>query len=252
MASARTVRRWMIRLIAVLLVIIVCAAIALAVWAKTGVMKAEPGPLESVLTEPGVEVAEDADAMVLRPAEETDSSLGLVFYPGAKVDADAYAARLAGLAVDTGTTVVIVKPWLGLALFDPRGLTAFTGHVPEVETWMVGGHSMGGVRACSAASGAAALILFASYCGTDISDSEVPVLSLSGSADGLSTPQKIAENRDHLPASARMVEIPGASHASFGDYGPQSGDGTPNIDDEQMNTAVTGELTEFARSLTGG
>lgn len=252
MRRSDRLRRWAIRLIAALLAIIVCAAIALAVWAKTGVMEAEPGPLQSVLTEPGLMVAEDADAMVLRPAEEADSNLGLVFYPGAKVDANAYAARLAGLALDTGTTVVIVKPWLGLALFDPRGLTAFTGHASEVENWMVGGHSMGGVRACAAAGEAAALILFASYCGTDISDLSVPVLSLSGSADGLSTPQKITDNREHLPASARMVEIPGASHASFGDYGPQNGDGSPSIDDERMNTAVTDELGDFARSITGG
>lgn len=207
MRPSGRLRRWAIRLIAGLLVVIVCAAIALAVWAKTGLMEVEPRLLRAVLSEPGVSVVEDADAMVLRPDAEADSLPGLVFYPGAKVEAGAYAARLASTAVDTGTTVVSVKRWLGLALFDPHGLTAFTGHAPEVETWMVGGHS---------------------------------------------TSQKIAENRGRLPASARMVEIPGAGHSSFGDYGPQSGDGSPSIDDEQMDAAVTEELTEFARSITGG
>lgn len=73
--------------------------------------------------------------------------------------------------------------------------------------------------------------------------SGLPVLSLSGSEDGLSTPEKIADARDQLPADADMVEIDGASHASFGDYGPQDGDGTPSISREQIHAEVT-RLTE--------
>ncbi|WP_454141933.1 alpha/beta hydrolase [Microbacterium lacticum] len=73
-------------------------------------------------------------------------------------------------------------------------------------------------------------MLFASYCANDLSGSALPVLSLAGSEDGLSTPQMIADARHLLPADATMIEIPGASHAShasFGDYGAHPGDGTP-------------------------
>lgn len=85
----------------------------------------------------------------------------------------------------------------------------------------MGGHSLGGVRACQLAADADALVLFGSYCATDLSKSDLAVLSLAGSEDGLSTPEKIDDARDQLPADAEMIEIEGASHASFGDYGAQ-------------------------------
>ncbi len=75
------------------------------------------------------------------------------------------------------------------------------------------------------------------------------MLSLAGSEDGLSTPKKIADARHLLPADAEMVEIEGASHASFGDYGPQPGDGTPTISDDDMRAEVTDVVGAFAASL---
>ncbi len=236
-------------MVAGVLALCVLAVLGLVIRAKSGVMHAESEAWESVLTDPTITVEEHADAVVLHPAEETTTSIGLVFYPGAKVDAAAYARRLSGIVAEGSATVVIVKPWLRLAIVDPRGLSVFTDYSPGTESWMVGGHSMGGVRACSAAGEADALVLFGSYCAADLSDDPIPVLSLSGSEDGLSTPQKVTDAREKLPDSARMVEIPGANHASFGDYGAQKGDGSPRIGDDQMNSTVTAELLDFAEGV---
>ena len=95
-------------------------------------------------------------------------------------------------------TVVIVDPPLNLSLFDRQAPERFTSVAPGVETWLVGGHSMGGVRACELAEEAGALKLFASYCAADISTSE-----------------KIAEHRDALPGGAEMVEIAGGEPCEF-------------------------------------
>nr|WP_243844717.1 alpha/beta hydrolase [Microbacterium sp. Be9] len=211
-------------------------------------MAAEPEPLASVRENPAITVTDADQGIVLAPADGR-SDLGLVFIPGAKVDPWAYAAILQGLA-EEGVTVVITRPWLNLAFFDPRGLDAFTSAAPDVDVWGVGGHSLGGVRACQLADDADALVLFASYCANDLSGSGIPVLSLSGSEDGLSTPEKIADARDQLPADADMVEIEGASHASFGDYGPQDGDGTPTISRDEMHAEVTRLTDEFLAPLS--
>lgn len=72
-----------------------------------------------------------------------------------------------------------------------------------------------------------------------------PALSLSGSEDGLSTPEKIADARHLLPEDAELVELNGAAHASFGDYGPQAGDGTPTLTDAEMHAEVSSVLTPF-------
>lgn len=244
-AAPHRLRSWSLRLLVALLVLVLVAVIGLVVWSRIGVMEAEEGPLRGVLQDPEIDVAETSSAMVLNPAGADSTPLGMIFYPGAKVEADAYAARLAPLVTEHGMTVLIVKPWLRLALLDRRSLETFTEEAPDVGSWMVGGHSLGGVRACQLAPGADALILFGSYCSNDLSDSGLPVLSLAGSEDGLSTPTKIADAREKLPEEAVMVEIDGASHASFGDYGRQSGDGTPLISDAAMDLAVTEAADEF-------
>lgn len=240
-------RRILRRVLWSLAIVLVLAVVGVLAWTQIGVMAAEPKPLATVQDDPAITVTDAEQGIVLAPADG-ESDVGLVFIPGAKVDPWAYAAILQGLAQD-GVTVVITRPWLNLAFFDPRGLDAFTSAAPDVDVWAVGGHSLGGVRACQLAPDADALVLFGSYCANDVSASGLPVLSLSGSEDGLSTPEKIADARDLLPEDAEMVEIEGASHASFGDYGPQAGDGTPTISTEEMHAEVTRWADRFFEPL---
>ncbi|UUE19521.1 alpha/beta hydrolase [Microbacterium sp. J1-1] len=240
-------RRILKRVLWSLAIVVVLAVGGVVAWSQIGVMAAEPEPLATVQENPQITVTDADQGIVLEPVDG-ESDVGLVFIPGAKVDPWAYAAILQGLAED-GVTVVITRPWLNLAFFDPRGLDAFTSAAPEVGAWAVGGHSLGGVRACQLAPDADALVLFGSYCANDLSQSGLPVLSISGSEDGLSTADKIADARDELPADAEMVEIDGASHASFGDYGPQDGDGTPTISSEEMHAEVTRLVDEFLAPL---
>jgi len=228
-------------------ILLVLGAGGIVAWSQIGVMGAEPGPLASVEENSAITVTDAEQGIVLEPADG-ESEVGLVFVPGAKVDPWAYAAILQGLAED-GVTVVITRPWLNLAFFDLRGLDSFTSAAPDIDVWGVGGHSLGGVRACQLAADADALVLFGSYCSNDVSDSGLAVMSISGSEDGLSTPEKIDAARDQLPTDAEMVEIDGASHASFGDYGPQAGDGTPTISDDEMHAEVTDLLTTFFAGL---
>jgi pimeloyl-ACP methyl ester carboxylesterase len=228
--------------------ILLAAVVGILVWSQVGVMDAEAGPLNAVRSDERIAMSEVGGSLVLEPAAGP-GQVGLVFVPGAKVQAEAYAAILADVVADDDVTVVITRPWLNLAFFDPRPLSSFTDLVPGIETWLVGGHSLGGVRACQLATNADGLVLFAAYCATDLSASALPVLSLSGSEDGLTTPQKVDDNRDLLPAGATFVEIAGASHASFGDYGPQAGDGTPSISTADMRSEVTEAVSDLVGSL---
>lgn len=245
MMSARSARRWLRRALVAVLVLVLLAVVGIVAWSRIGVMTAEPAPLRGVVEDPRLSLAETDTSLLLQPAEPGPARTGFVFYPGAKVEPEAYAARLAGLVIEQGMTVVIVKPTLNLALLDRRDLDLFTGSAPEVRTWLVGGHSLGGVRACQLAPEADALVLFAAYCADDLSSSQLPVLSITGSEDGLSTPADIAAHRDRLPSTATMVEIDGASHASFGDYGAQPGDGTAALSDPEMNAAVNTAVAEL-------
>ena len=66
--------------------------------------------------------------------------------------------------------------------------------------------------------------------------------SISGSNDGLATPAKVDAAKAKLPPDTRYVVIDGGIHSFFGDYGLQSGDGTPSVSrhaaQEQIQTAT--------------
>ena len=236
-------RRIRIGLVAALLVIVL-VAVAFLVWANI-VMQGDRDRAIEVWSDTGVEVTSTEHSVVMAPAGVA-SGTGLVFIPGAKVDPYAYMYKLAGIVERTGATIVITKPTLNLAFFDQRPLTTFTADAPGVERWFVGGHSLGGVRACMLSDDPAVtgLILFGSYCANDLADSGLEVLSISGSRDGLTTPEKIADARPLLPTDATFVEIEGLNHAGFGDYGTQPGDNSATIPTDQQRDEITGALAE--------
>ncbi|QHF25043.1 alpha/beta hydrolase [Rathayibacter sp. VKM Ac-2804] len=229
--------------------LVAVAVLAFLTWSSI-VMGPDAEALARVDADPAVAVERTDTAIVLTPTDDAGTALdgvGLVFVPGAKVDAAAYEATLAPL-VEAGASVVITRPILNLAFFDLRSLESFTAQAGGVDEWLVGGHSLGGVKACQWGEDpeVAGLVLFGSYCANDLSASALPVLSVSGSEDGLSTPEKVAAASDQLPADARFVEIDGANHADFGWYGPQPGDGTATISHEEADARIAEALLAFA------
>lgn len=237
--ARRIVRAVLLSLAAIL----VLAIAGFLIWANTGVMQAEAGPLAAVRADSAVSIQDTDNAVVMSPTGEA-SGLGLVFIPGAKVDPNAYLNKLSEVVARDGLTVVITKPILNLAFFDQRPLSAFTEQTTGVSTWFVGGHSLGGVRACQYAEqpDVRGLILLGSYCANDLSETPLDVLSVSGSNDGLSTPEKIQQAKPLLPADTRFVEIEGGTHSQFGDYGLQPGDGTATVADDEVRSIITEEI----------
>ena len=185
-----------------------------------------------------------------------------MFQPGAKVEARAYAAVLRPLA-EAGVTVVIPKQPLGIAFLAMGAFESARDALPGIERWVLGGHSLGGTVAAmdaeehdgDAVAPVAGLLLYASYPASDMSTTLTSeVLSVSGSEDSLATPADIEESRSMLPPDAGFVEIDGAVHAFFGDYGPQPGDGSPTITQDdaraQIGSASVGFVARPDTSVT--
>ncbi|GAB3605929.1 alpha/beta hydrolase [Conyzicola nivalis] len=234
-------RRLRIGVVAVVVAVLL-VAVGVLVWANI-VMQGDRDRALEVWTNDAVEVTSTDHSVVIGPTGVA-SGTGLVFIPGAKVDPYAYLYKLSEIVERTGATVVITKPILNLAFFDQRPLDTFTADVPGVDRWFVGGHSLGGVRACMLADNPEVdgLILFGSYCANDLTGSGLDVLSIAGSRDGLSTPEKIADAAGRLPADADFVEIQGLNHAGFGDYGVQPGDNTATISTEVERDEISDAL----------
>ena len=177
---------------------------------------------------------------------------GLIFLPGARVDPRAYAPELRRVA-DAGYLVVVLKEPFGFSIFDPTHAQSVLEEHPEIAHWGIGGHSLGGTVAASFAAEhhqIAALLLLASYPSKGIERSDLAVTSISGGQDGLATPQKIEDSKAKLPMPTRFIAIAGASHASFADYGPQAGDGTPTADREAVQAQVAKATVQLLAPLS--
>ncbi|MFN3265699.1 MAG: alpha/beta hydrolase [Deinococcales bacterium] len=190
---------------------------------------------KTALKPDGKITVENNDA-VLRFTPAQPNGKGLIFYQGARVTAEAYAAPLRAIA-EAGYTVVAPKMPLNFAVFNQNAADAIISAQPNLE-WAIAGHSLGGAMACSYAKNSGRikkLIFWAAYCDKsfDLSSSQVSVTSIFGSRDGLATPQKIEATKIFAPTNARYIEIAGMNHAQFGDYGEQGGDTRAEVSNEE-------------------
>lgn len=206
--------------------------IGLAAW-WLAPFPADQAALDVLVAPQGFRIAESASSITFEPADG-DSGVSLTFYPGARVDARAYARILAPIA-QAGYEVTIVKPPLGIAI-----LVFGIDRPADTYAWLLGGHSLGGVAASSRArEGGDGLLLWASFPASDVSDrSHLEVASIYGTADTFTTPEDIADSRPNLPADTEFVSVEGGIHSFFGDYGLQPGDGEPSISREDAQEAI--------------
>jgi hypothetical protein len=238
------------------LVLAVLAVVWIAAMAWLRPFTAVEPALAAMTSTATVRVTETPTQIVMEPVGDL-STTGVMFQPGAKVEARAYAAILRPL-VEAGVTVVIPKQPLGIAFLAMGAFESARDAFPGIERWVVGGHSLGGTVAAmdaeqhdgDAVAPVAGLLLYASYPASDMSTTLTSeVLSLSGSEDGLATPADIEESRAMLPQDAGFVEIDGAVHAFFGDYGPQPGDGSPTITQDDARAQIGSASVGFVSTL---
>ena len=195
---------------------------------------------------PGVNIEQVSDRIVFTPEA---AKAGLIFYPGGKVEYKAYAPLMAELAKE-GILCVLLKMPLNLAVFDINAAAGISAEYPEIDYWMLAGHSLGGAMAASFAAKHTneldSLVLLAAYSTADLTKSGLDVLSIYGSEDGVLNREKYEKYRPNLPADVRETVIDGGCHAYFGAYGAQKGDGTPRITrEEQVAQTVTAILSSL-------
>jgi hypothetical protein len=230
--------------------VLILALGGFVIWAS---MAATPMPeaLSALQSDAQVEV-ETEPWLVFRPVGG-NPTVGLILYPGGRVDARAYAPTARALAQE-GFLVVIVPMPLNLAIFGPDRAAEVMVAFPDIGRWAVGGHSLGGAMSARFAyqnsEAVEGLVLWAAYPAStdDLSGYSLRVTSIYGTRDGLATEDKIAVSRPLLPLDTSWVAIEGGNHAQFGWYGPQSGDQAATISrEEQQKQIVAATLALLSR-----
>ena len=215
-------KRWWLLPIGMLIL----GIIAFIAWAEI-IPSPMPQALNALLSNSQVRVSTQP-WLVFEPVGQ-EPTTGLIFYPGGRVDPRAYAPPAHALASE-GFLVIIVPMPLNLAVLDSSRATSVIQNFPDIQSWVIGGHSLGGSMAASFAYNhpdqIKGLVLWASYpaSNNDLSGSAIKVTSIYASLDGLATPDKINASHQLLPPDTTWVQIIGGNHAQFGWYGEQNGD----------------------------
>ncbi len=225
-------------------------AISIITWVSTS-YKPQQLAKNALISDNIVQVSTTNGLISFTP-QSTQPTKGLILYPGAKVDAKSYAP-LARAVAENGYEVVIVDMPFNFAMLSPNKAKKVIKEYPNIQSWSIGGHSLGGVVASKFAAENKkidGLVLLASYpMGDELKDLGVDVLSIWGSKDGVLDFTNLVESKDNLPSDTTYVEIEGGNHAQFGDYGNQKGDNDAIISEKEQLDITENSIVNFLDNI---
>lgn len=209
-------------------------------WYVSDYYRAEDVAMEVLEQGTGISVQENLT--ILSPSYPTDTAV--IFYPGAKVEAEAYLPLLDQIR-QTGVTCILVHMPFHMAIFDSNAAEDVMVQFPDVQHWYMAGHSMGGAMASQFASNHPddidGLILLGAYIYGDYPEENT--LTIYGSLN-----QSV---EDHIDYTENIVEIEGGNHAQFGNYGPQKGDLPATISAQEQQRQTVAAIDAFLNQQAG-
>lgn len=182
-----------------------------------------------------------ADGLITFTPTAGQPTTGLILYPGGKVPPAAYAPQARAIA-ELGYLAVVVSVPFNFAVFDIDAAAPVIAAHPEIEHWVVGGHSLGGAMAAQFLSGhpgaAEGLVFWAAYANTDLSAQALAVRSIYGSLDSgiasYTSPSAVANAGPNLT----FTVIEGGNHEQMGWYTGQPNDPPSTISREAQQAQV--------------
>ena len=232
-------KKWLVAGGMILLVLAILAGVFF--WYVSDYYRAEDAALEILAQDSGITVQDNLT--MLSPAAHTDTAM--IFYPGAKVEAEAYLPLLDQIR-QTGITCILVHMPFHMAIFDANAAEDVIDQFPAFQHWYIAGHSMGGAMASQFASDHPdqidGLILMGAYIYGDYPAEKT--LTIYGSLN-----QSV---EDHIDYTENIVEIEGGNHAQFGNYGPQKGDLPAAISAEEQQKQTVAAIEAFLAQQTTG
>jgi dienelactone hydrolase len=220
---------------------------------------AQPQPLlpeatAALASTPEATFVEGGDGRLTYTPTAAPPTTGLILYPGGKVPPAAYAPAARAIA-EHGYLVTIVPVPFNLAVFGIDAAAAVVADHPEIEHWVVGGHSLGGSMAAqfidSHPGTVDGLALWASYSAADLSSQDLAVASIYGSLDhgvaAFTDPANLAK----LGPSISTTVIDGGNHEQMGWYTGQPNDPPATISREAQQAQLVDATLAFLGAVAG-
>jgi hypothetical protein len=230
-----------------IVVLFIMSVFGIFIWAKLGTRHAKEIALAALESTDRVMVTQE-QWIVFEPISYTE--IGLIFYPGGLVEAEAYAPILQKISRE-GMLVIITPMPLNLAIFNTGAANDVIDAYPHITTWIISGHSLGGAAAAIFAENNPdridTIVFWDSYPAdsADLSDNVISALSIFGTTNDNPNTDNLNDNKHLLPDDTIYIGIEGANHAQFGDYGPQGGDVIASISLIEQHEWVAEIMLDF-------
>ena len=174
----------------------------------------------------------------------------LIFYPGAKVDTEAYLPLMKQIA-DNGVDCFLADMPMRMAIFDKNAADEFITDY-HYDCLMIGGHSMGGMVAAEyAAEHSEAIdgvVLLAAYPTEKLCDS-TGLLSVYGTEDKILDRKQYDDAKKYFSSHYTEIPIAGGNHSQFGNYGFQNVDGEASITVHEQQTQTAFGIVIFSKEI---
>lgn len=204
----------------VVLIVLVAGLIWLVSWA-TYARPPLPDAEAALISDENVTITHEP-WLIFTP-NGVDVETGFIFYPGGRVNPKGYATLLNPIAAE-GYLVVVPEMPINMAIFDVDAANEIMAAYPKIETWVIGGHSVGGVSATMYTAQnperIAGLVIWSAFPAdsSDISGLDIPVTLLYGGNEEGVTDESVGERKALLPADTVYIKIAGGDHHQFGSY----------------------------------
>ncbi|CAB9496733.1 alpha/beta hydrolase fold [Seminavis robusta] len=189
-------------------------------------------------------------------------NVGLIWYTELWYDERAYSPIMQRVASSRYPVFLLDIP-LSMPFLSPfRGDTVLRDY-PEIDTWVVGGHGIGGAMASIFAQrrreeGVDGLGLFGSYpfpIFNDQSLTDIKAVSVWGNQDGKTKRVQWEDGRRYLPRTAKFIEVDGANHSQMARLQVDlvNGDNAPvNMTRDQQETIVVENILNLLEWVQSG
>ena len=176
--------------------------------------------------------------------------VAMIFYPGAKVDTEAYLPLMKRIA-DNGVDCFLADMPLRLALLNKNAADQFISHY-SYDCWLLGDHSMGGMVAAGYAAQhpdkVDGVVLLAAYPNEKMNDA-AGLLSIYGTEDGVLNRKAYEKPKPLFPPLFTEIVMNGGNHSQFGSYHLQSDDGEASITASEQQAQTAFAIRKFADEI---
>ncbi len=244
-------RKKSIKILKGILILLLISTIGFFIWLSNYYAPDKDAKL-ALISDSSVEVIMDKNSITFTP-KDVEPSKGFIFYPDIKVDAKAYS-KVCKMIAQKGYKVVIVDMPFNFPLFGKDKANEIIEKYTTIDKWIIGGDYIGGITATKYVSDnfekINGVVLISSYPEDSyLNELDMNVLSIWGSKDGVVDFQSLIDAKQKLPNKTIYVEIEGANHSQFANYGTHKNDEDALIEESEQQQNTVNSIVDFLNSI---